>query len=302
MPELPEVETIKRVIEPQIQGLTIEMVTIKRPEITAYPAADEFCRRLKGQTVSHMTRRGKFLVIQLNNNERMIVHLRMTGCLLLTPADCPEEKHTHIIFSLSNGKELRFSDTRRFGRFWLLKRDEADIYSGIEKLGAEPSDRLLTAEYLNIHLGKRKKAVKSCLLDQSVIAGIGNIYSDEILFAAGIYPARPANSLNMEEWERLAAAIPERISYFIKANEITPEEYLETRGQDYRNTPFLQVYGQEGKPCTKCGERLCRIVVGGRSSVYCPVCQKNLEVYPYGDHVLQTGGSKKHSFTDGITG
>lgn len=278
MPELPEVETIKRVIEPQIQGLTIENVTVKRPEVTAYPTADEFCKLLTGQTVSHMARRGKFIVIQLNSNDRIILHLRMTGCLLLTPADYPEEKHTHVIFRLNNGKELRFSDTRRFGRLWLLKNSEADTYSGIEKLGTEPLDKLLAAEYLKALLGKRKKAVKECLLDQSVIAGIGNIYSDEILFTAGIYPARPANSLNMEEWERLAAAIPERISYFIEVNKITPEEYLETKGQDYRNTPFLQVYGQEGKPCPKCGQTLCRIVVGGRGSVYCPVCQKNLEV------------------------
>ena len=274
MPELPEVETIKRVIEPQIQGLMIENVMVKRPEVVAYPAADEFCGRLTGQTISHMTRRGKFLVIQLNSNDRMILHLRMTGCLLLTPADCPEEKHTHVVFRLSNGKELRFSDTRRFGRFWLLKKGEADTYSGIEKLGVEPLDKLFTAEYLKSLLGKRKKTVKACLLDQSVIAGIGNIYSDEILFTAGIYPARPANSLNMKEWERLAAAVPERISYFIEVNKISPEEYLETKGQDYRNTPFLQVYGREGKPCPKCGETLCRIVAGGRGSVYCPACQK----------------------------
>lgn len=278
MPELPEVETIKRVIEPQIKGLTIEKVTVKRPEVIACPAADEFCRLLTGQTISHMTRRGKFLVIQLNSNDRIILHLRMTGCLLLTPADYPEEKHTHIIFNLSNGKELRFSDTRRFGRLWLLEKDETDTYSGIDKLGIEPLDRLLTAGYLNTRFGKRKKAVKECLLDQNMIAGIGNIYSDEILFSAGIYPARPANSLDMKEYERLAAAIPERISYFIEVNKITPEEYLETKGQDYRNTPFLQVYGREGKPCPKCGEMLCRIVVGGRGSVYCPACQKDLEV------------------------
>ena len=290
MPELPEVETIKSVIEPQIQGLMIDKVSVKRPEVVAYPAADEFCGLLTGQTISHMTRRGKFLVIHLNSDDRIILHLRMTGCLLLTPADHPEEKHTHVIFKLSNvmerghstekgqSVELRFSDTRRFGRFWLLKKDEADTYSGIEKLGAEPLDKLLTAEYLNAHLGKRKKAVKECLLDQSIIAGIGNIYSDEILFTAGIYPARPANSLNIKEWERLAAAIPERISYFIEVNKITPEEYLDTKGQDYRNTPFLQVYGREGKPCPKCGEMLCRIVVGGRGSVYCPACQKDLEV------------------------
>lgn len=276
MPELPEVETIKRVIEPQIQGLVIEGVTVKRPEVVSYPAADEFCRRLKGQTISGMARRGKFLMIRLNDNDRVILHLRMTGCLLLTPADYPEEKHTHIIFGLSDGRELRFSDTRRFGRFWLIGEDEDDTYSGVQKLGIEPFHGELTAEYLNARLGKSRKAVKECLLDQSIIAGIGNIYSDEILFAAGIYPARPAKSLNMDEWERLAAAVPERISYFIETNKITPEDYLETKGKDYRNTPFLQVYGQGGKPCPKCGETLCRIVVGGRGSVYCPACQREL--------------------------
>lgn len=274
MPELPEVETIKRVLEPQIQGLTIEKVTVRRPEVTAYPTSDEFCRLLAGQVISHMTRRGKFLIIQLSSNDRIILHLRMTGCLLVTPADFPEEKHTHIIISLNNGKELRFSDTRRFGRFWLLQKGEADIYSGVEKLGVEPFDKSLNAGYLSSRLGKRKKAVKECLLDQSIIAGIGNIYSDEILFTAGIHPARPAGSLKIKEWERLAAAIPERISYFIEANRITPEDYLETRGRDYRNTPFLQVYGHEGKNCPVCGELLCKMVIAGRSSVFCPRCQR----------------------------
>lgn len=275
MPELPEVETIKRVIEPQIQGLTIEQATVIRPDVVVCPSADEFCRLLEGQSVSGMTRRGKFLMIHLSSHDRLILHLRMTGCLLLTPADCPEEKHTHLILKFNNNMELRFSDTRRFGRFWLFREDEADTYSGIGKLGVEPLDTELTAEYLTARLGKRKKTIKECLLDQSIIAGIGNIYSDEILFAVGIYPARSANSLMPEEWERLAAAIPERISYYIETNKITPEEYLQTKGQDYRNTPFLQVYGHAGKPCPKCGETLCRIVVGGRSSVYCPVCQKN---------------------------
>ncbi len=279
MPELPEVETIKRVLGPQLQGLVIEKVTVRRPEVTAYPAAEEFCRRLEGQTVSGMARRGKFLVIPLDSNDRIILHLRMTGCLLLTPADYPEEKHTHIIFHLQKGKErleLRFSDTRRFGRFWLLGGDETDTYTGMKKLGIEPFDTGLTAAYLSARFGKRKKAVKECLLEQSVIAGIGNIYSDEILFTAGIYPARPANSLTDDEWERLAEVIPERISYFIEANQISWEEYLETKGKEYRNTPFLQIYGQEGKPCPKCGEIRCRIVVGGRGSVYCPVCQKKV--------------------------
>lgn len=275
MPELPEVETIKRVIEPQIQGRMITKVAVRRPEVAAYPEADEFCRRLTGQTVSHMSRQGKFLIIHLENKERIVLHLRMTGGLLLAPAQCPEEKYTHVVFSLDNGTELRFSDMRRFGRFWLLREEETDTCTGMDKLGLDPLAPACNAEYLSSYLSKRRKAIKECLLEQTIIAGIGNIYSDEILFTAGIYPARPANSLKQTEWERLAEAIPERISYFIEKNAITAEEYLETKGRDYRNTPFLQVYGHGGSPCPKCRETLCRMVIGGRSSVYCPVCQKD---------------------------
>ena len=275
MPELPEVETIKRVIEPQIQGRMITKVAVRRPEVAAYPEADEFCRRLTGQTVSHMSRQGKFLIIHLENKERIVLHLRMTGGLLLAPAQCPEEKYTHVVFSLDNGTELRFSDMRRFGRFWLLREEETDTCTGMDKLGLDPLAPACNAEYLSSHLSKRRKAIKECLLEQTIIAGIGNIYSDEILFTAGIYPARPANSLKQTEWERLAEAIPERISYFIEKNAITAEEYLETKGRDYRNTPFLQVYGHGGSPCPKCRETLCRMVIGGRSSVYCPACQKD---------------------------
>lgn len=277
MPELPEVETIKRVIEPQIQGLVIKKVTVRHPEVVAYPDADTFCKTLTGQVISEMARRGKFLMILLTDGDRIILHLRMTGGLLLTPSDYPEEKHTHIVFSLNNGMELRFSDMRRFGRFWLIQKDEADTYSGTHKLGIEPLTEAVTFEYLHTHFGKRKKTVKECLLDQSVIAGIGNIYSDEILFTAKIHPARAASSLSEKEWKTLAAVIPERISYYIETNKISAEEYLQTKGRDYRNTPFLQVYGQAGKPCPKCGETLCRMVIGGRSSVYCPVCQTNRE-------------------------
>ena len=276
MPELPEVETIRRVIEPQVKCLEITDITANRTDIIAYPSAESFCERIKNQTVLAMDRRGKFLVIVLESGDKIILHLRMTGCLLVTAHDHPQEKHTHIIFHLSNGSELRFSDTRRFGRFWLIQSGEEDTYSGIGKLGLEPLSSECNAEYLQSRLGKRKKAIKECLLDQSVIAGIGNIYSDEILFRAKIGPARPAGSLTAEEWQRLAAEIPECLSYFIEKNSITADDYLETKGQDYRNTPFLQVYGHADEPCPNCGNTLCRTVIGGRSSVYCPGCQGNL--------------------------
>lgn len=274
MPELPEVETIRRVIEPQIRGLTIEEIVVNRPEVIAHPAADEFCSCLSGQRMERVTRRGKYFVIHLKSGDRIIIHLRMTGCLLVMPEDSPKEKHTHVIFRLNGGMELRFSDTRRFGRIWLLRKDETDIYSGIEKLGREPFDQRFTAGYLSDRLGKRKKALKECLMEQSVIAGIGNIYSDEILFSAGIDPARAAESLTLEEWQRLAEVIPGRLLFYIQKNEITPEEYRKTRGRDYRNTPFLLVYGHEGEPCPICGTTLRRRVLGGRSSISCSNCQK----------------------------
>ena len=178
------------------------------------------------------------------------------------------------MFHLSGGRELCFSDTRRFGRFWLLRQGEADTYAGMEKLGAEPFEPDFSGEYLSTYLGKRKKAIKECLLDQNVTAGIGNIYSDEILFASRIHPERSANTLTTEEWKRLASVIPERLVFFVEKNKITPKEYLAAKGQDYRNTPFLQVYGHGGEPCPVCGKTLCRTVIGGRSSVYCPACQK----------------------------
>ena len=233
MPELPEIETIKNVIGPQIKGLTIEQITLSRPEIIAHPTADEFCAAVTGQTISFLSRRGKFLILHLKNDSRIILHLRMTGCLLAAPPDHPMEKHAHMILRLDSGTELHFSDTRRFGRFWLIQNGEEDTYSGI-----------------------------------------GNIYSDEILFRAKIRPARPANSLTEEEWQRLAAEIPKCLSYFIEKNRISPEEYLQGKGQDYRNTPFLQVYGHGGEPCQNCGTTLVRTVISGRSSVYCPACQK----------------------------
>lgn len=277
MPELPEVETIKRAMEPRIQGLVIEKAVVRHPKVIGHPSADEFRGRLMGQRIEHLERRGKFLTIVLDDYERIVLHLRMTGCLLLVPAELPEEKHTHVVFQLNDGSELRFSDMRRFGRFWLFQKEENDTYSGISKLGLEPFDPDFSAGYLEARLGKRKKAIKACLLEQEIIAGIGNIYADEILFTAGIHPLRPAGSLEHQEWERLAAAIPERLSYFIEKNKVTLEEYLESKGQEYRNTPFLQVYGHEGESCPICGSQLCRVVVSGRSSVYCPSCQSGLE-------------------------
>lgn len=273
MPELPEVETARRVLEPQLLDRTIEEVTVIQPQVIAHPGADEFAGRLRGQRFARAERRGKFLVFRLETGDRLVVHLRMTGCLLLMPSELEPEKYTHIVLRLDGGTELRFSDMRRFGRMWLIGKDEQDTYTGIEKLGPEPSGREVNAAFLQGRLAKSRRAIKECLLDQSVIAGIGNIYSDEILFSAAIKPARPACSLNEEEWERLAVLIPKRMEFFVEKNRISPEDYLATKGKDYRNTPYLQVYGHAGEPCPRCGQPLQRQVIGGRGSVFCPCCQ-----------------------------
>ncbi len=245
MPELPEVETIRRIIEPQIIGRSIVTIRVQNPQIIACPETETFVASITGNTFTSMSRRGKFLIFNFDNGNRLVLHLRMTGQLLVTPPDYQEEKHTHLIAELSDKNQIRYIDVRRFGRFWYLTDGESVSVTGMDKLGIEPDNKLLTDDYLKSKLGKRKKAIKEMLLDQSIIAGIGNIYSDEILYASRIYPKKPCNILADDEWQRLALQIPKIIGWAIKANEITSEEYLEGKGKEYRNTPYLKVYGHE---------------------------------------------------------
>lgn len=274
MPELPEVETIKRIVESQIKGNTILSVDVRNAQVIACPAPDVFCEKMKGKTITGMSRRGKFLSFHLDNGARLYLHLRMTGQLLVTPEDFPVEKHTHLIMELSNGMQIRYIDVRRFGRFWYLETAESISVTGIDRMGIEPTDKSLTAVYLREKLGKRKKPIKEMLHDQSIVAGIGNIYSDEILFAAGIYPEKKCRDLSDDEWQCLAEQIPIVINWGISANKMTAEEYLAGQGKEYRNAPYLKAYGHEGKPCPICGTLFERITVGGRSSCFCPACQK----------------------------
>lgn len=274
MPEMPEVEIIRRIIEPQIKGQKIRNVRINHAQIIAYPEEGLFVQSLTGQTVKNMTRRGKFLTVHFESGDRLVLHLRMTGQLLVTPATYLEEKHTHLIAELSGGNQIRYIDVRRFGRFWFLKTDEKDTVTGQDKLGVEPLEDGLTADYLQERMGERKKSMKEMLHDQSIVAGIGNIYSDEILYAAGIYPEEKCADLDSDDWNRLAEAIKEIIAWGIDTNEMTPEEYLEGRGKEYRNMPHLRVYGREAQACNRCGQAIERIMIGGRSSYYCPVCQR----------------------------
>ncbi|MEE4563913.1 DNA-formamidopyrimidine glycosylase [Paenibacillus polymyxa] len=271
---MPEVEVIKRILEPQTTGNLIETLEILNNQIIAYPDAEIFTKMITGQTIINMSRRGKFLTIHFKSGDKLVLHLRMTGQLLVMPKDTPMEKHTHLLIYLEGGNQLRYIDVRRFGRFWFFKKDEIDVLTGQDKLGLEPLDKNLTSHFLKGKLGKRKKAIKDMLHDQSIIAGIGNIYSDEILYAAGIYPETKCTAMDDEEWGRLAKQIPEVIAWGINTNEMTPEEYLEGRGKEYRNISHLRVYGRAAQLCLVCQTVIEKISLGGRSSCYCPECQR----------------------------
>lgn len=273
MPELPEVETMRSIIEPQIKGRTIVSVELPTPKIIAYPDPELFAELLTRKAITGMGRRGKFLWLELEGGDRTVFHLRMTGLPLVTPSDFPLNKHTHLILRLSDGAQFRYEDQRRFGKFWYIRVDEPDSFTGLDKLGIEPDDIVLTAEYLKSRLGKHKNPIKEMLYDQSIIAGIGNIYSGEILFAACIYPKKSCMQLTDQEWERFAKAVPEIIIWGINIEKMTPEEYLAEKGKEYRNAAYLKAYGREGEACTRCGAVMERLKVGGRSSTFCQKCQ-----------------------------
>ena len=274
MPELPEVETVRSVIEPQIMGRRIVSIDVRQSQIIAHPAANELIEKVCGRTFMGMGRRGKYLSIDLDHGKRLFLHLRMTGQLIVAPPDFPVEKHTHLIMHLSDGNQLRYTDVRRFGRFWYIERGESEAVVGIDRLGMEPMDEALDAHYLKARLGSKKRPIKEMLHDQSVVTGIGNIYSDEILYAAGIHPARSCAALADDEWQKLALQIPKVIRWGIETNAITPEDYLSGRGRDYRNSMLLKVYGRVDQPCPRCGERLRKMSICGRTATFCPNCQR----------------------------
>ena len=273
MPELPEVESVRVALEASLRGRRVESVRLPDERCAAHPAAEAFCDGLRGRAFSALGRRGKFLYATLDDGGKLVVHLRMTGRLLLAEAGEASAAHTRAAFLLDDGRELCFVDARRFGRLWLLRPGEEDTYTGMAGLGPEPDDPALDAAYLRGACGKSRRAVKSCLLDQSMIAGIGNIYSDEILHVVRIRPDRPACSLSTEEWTRLAEHIPRVMRFFTEKNLVTFAEYRQSAGLEYRNTPWLRVYAHAGEACDRCGAALKRTVIGGRSSVFCPNCQ-----------------------------
>ena len=274
MPEMVEVQTVVDVISPQLLSGKIGKIDVFQPAVLANRTREAFEKELTGETIAEIKRRGKYILLTFSNGKVMMVHLRMTGGLLVTPVAHPVALHTHVVWTMDNGMQLRFSDQRKFGRIWIFENAEGIDVEGFLHLGPEPFDPLLTEEYLKAHLSKTGRKIKECLMDQTIVAGIGNIYSDEILYCAGIHPAKKANLLTDGEIKRLSEQIPLVMQYFLAKNAMSAEEHLRTGGKEYRNTPYLRVYGRGGCACLTCGLKLEKKRIGGRSNVYCPGCQR----------------------------
>lgn len=271
MPELPEVETVAADLRQQLIGRRFLSAHIVWPRTLAAPDPLTCSGRLAGRAVVDVGRRGKYLLIHLDSAETLIIHLRMTGRLAVVAPGDPElaTPHVRAWFELADGAVLAFNDPRKFGRIWLV----ADVEEVTGKLGPEPLDWTFTAEALAERLRKRRQAIKALLLDQTVVAGVGNIYADEALFLAGVHPLRSGASLTQDEIGRLHGAIRQVLAESIAQRGTMLRDYRTPYGADGAYKNHLRVYGQPGRPCPRCGTPIERSRVAQRSSHFCPQCQ-----------------------------
>lgn len=276
MPELPEVETTARFLRPHLSGRAIVGVrALDYPPLVAPYSREGFAAALLGGRVRDLGRRGKHLLLFLEDGRVLAIHLGMSGRLLLFPRETPPDRHTHAVLDLDDGNALHFGDPRKFGRMRLLSAEE---YAALDRrLGPEPLSPTFTVQVLAQRLQARSQArLKALLLDQRILAGLGNIYADEALFRAGLHPFRPAGSLTPEDVGRLHQAIREVLEEAIAAEGTTlPDRAFRFgTGTDGRFAVRLQVYGRAGRPCPRCGTTLRRERLAGRSTCFCPRCQK----------------------------
>jgi formamidopyrimidine-DNA glycosylase len=274
MPELPEVETVRRSLEPFLIGQSITGLEVGAfAGVLGEIAGDLAEAALRGRRIESVRRRGKYLLVDLDNGTGIEIHLRMTGHLEITPRDAEPIRFQHLAIQLGNGMDIRFADQRKFGRV-IVHFGDPEL--GIKtKLGPEPLSDDFTPDYLIGVLRKRTAAIKSLLLDQRIIAGIGNIYADEALFLAGIHPGRAGGSLTKSEATELHRTIRQTLLAGIENRGTSFSSYRDATGQPGENQNALQVYGRgrAGLPCPRCGAPLQFLIFSARTSHYCPNCQ-----------------------------
>jgi formamidopyrimidine-DNA glycosylase len=274
MPELPEVETMVRDLRSRVVGHTIVAVGLPYPGEVVYPDPVQFQNRATGRTVLDVSRRAKYASFHLDSGDSLIVHRGMTGSLLLSAATEPMESHVRALFHLEDGRQLRFNDPRKFGKLYLLDSTGAETPHPWSHMGPEPLDPQFTAALLTSSLRERKAQIKPLLLSQRLVAGLGNIYVDEVLHLARIHPLRRAHTLSSAEARRLHAAIQSVLTAAIERRGTTFSTYVDFEGRAGRFSDQLRVFHRTGHACPRCGQTIIKLVVGGRGTHVCPHCQK----------------------------
>jgi formamidopyrimidine-DNA glycosylase len=271
VPELPEVETIRRDLLPRLVGRAFSGVRVLpgAERVLQCPSPAEFCRALPGRRIEDISRRGKYLLFHLSDGRHLVVHLRMTGALLHRRKGAADDPYLRISFSLDDSSELRYTDLRKLGSMWLVEEPEAIV----GKLGPDALEGL-TWQTLRALTDGRSAAIKAVLMDQRALAGLGNIYSEEALFAGGIHPRRPAESLAGDELRRLGKAIREVLLEAMGHRGSSFRDYVDAEGHEGRHQWHVKVYRRTGEPCYSCGTPIERIKVSGRSTHFCPRCQR----------------------------
>lgn len=270
MPELPEVETVRRGIAPHLTGQIVTQVVVRQPQLR-WPVPEELAIRLPGQMIQRVERRAKYLLLRTDAGTA-ILHLGMTGRLRILPTDTPLQKHDHVDLALADGHCLRFNDSRRFGAL-LWTPEPPERHPLLRTLGPEPFDFAFSSAYLHQRAQGRRSAVKTFVMDNHIVVGVGNIYANESLFAARISPLRPAGLVTLAEYERLTAAIREILSAAIQQGGTTLRDFIGGDGEPGYFQQSLCVYDRYSLSCIACGEPIQRCRIGQRATYYCPCCQ-----------------------------
>lgn len=273
MPELPEVETIKRTLEQLVLNKTIEAVDVHWGKIIKAPDdVERFKQLLIGQTFRRLGRKGKFLLFYLDDYV-LVSHLRMEGKYRVLPVLTEKDKHTHVIFTFTDGEALYYNDVRKFGTMHLYPIGEEMNRDPLKKLGPEPFNSAFTFDYFKQKLNKTERLIKAVLLDQTIVTGLGNIYVDETLFKARVHPMRRANTLSDEEIKRIREAAIITLKEAVELGGTTIRSYVNSQGEMGMFQQELYVYGQQTKACKDCGEEIIKLKVAGRGTHICAACQ-----------------------------
>ncbi len=274
MPELPEVEVLRRSLEPHLVGDRIERVEVLNPALREPVETARLRRAVQGRQVTALRRRSKYLLIDLEGGRTVAIHLGMSGRLTLVPAAAPRELHEHVAFHLRSGRRLRLRDPRRFGLVFALPAADLAADPHFAHLGVEPLESGFSGELLAGAAAGRRGPVKAFLMDAQVVVGVGNIYASEALYRAGIHPARSVSRISAERWERIAASVVAVLRQAISQGGTTLNDFADGEGRSGYFQVSLSVYDREGSPCLACGRPVRRLVQSGRSTYYCPRCQR----------------------------